>query len=634
MQPETAYEALRESYRNDDLTKLVSNFVGAKPPPTRKEDMLAALMRLIEGEQLQLTWGQLTSMEKAMVAQTVWSDTGFFDRQKFAATWQIFRSGDPAGAADREEETDPNVVFGSRWTEGKGRKPLLIELLMPNGVMSREIQRRLKAIVPEPEPPAVVSVDAPPDFVEMPTYTWNAEVGENKRGVESVPVVRREMEPAALRDLLSVLRLVDAGKVVVSEKNRWPTPGAMRQVDGVLDGGDYYPNEPSKGKEPQDFEEEQPGPIRAFAWPMLLQAGKLAQVRGSRLELTKAGRDALTAAPHEVLRGLWERWKTSDLLDELRRINVVRGQTGKGRRYLTKPPERRQAIAAALSECPVGQWVAIDELSRYMRAAGNAFKVSTDPWTLYIAELQYGTLGYDKGGILESRYLLCLLMEYVATLGMIDVGYIPPRSARPDYGKLWGTDDLAFFSRYDGLMFLRLTGLGAYVFGLNETYLPAPPEVRQVISVQPNLEIIAVGPLSAADVLMLDTFAEKNGQNVWRLDPERILDAEASGRSARELVGFLEAASGSEIPEAVDRFLGGLAARAGALRDLGPARLIGCADAELAAFIAGHPAAGKLCRLAGKDKLVVASSDQAAFARALRKLGFVLRQLPSDARGI
>jgi hypothetical protein len=62
---------------------------------------------------------------------------------------------------------------------------------------------------------------------------------------------------------------------------------------------------------------------------------------------------------------------------------------------------------------------------------------------------------------------------------------------------------------------------------------------------------------------------------------------------------------------------------------LGPARLIGCADSELAAFIAGHPATGKLCRLAGEDQLVVSARDQASFRRALRKLGFVLRQSPT-----
>jgi hypothetical protein len=215
-------------------------------------------------------------------------------------------------------------------------------------------------------------------------------------------------------------------------------------------------------------------------------------------------------------------------------------------------------------------------------------------------------------------------MEYAATLGLIDVAFIPPDGARPDYGGMWGTDDLAYFSRYDGLMFLRLTPLGAYILGLEESYEPAPLAMRQVIRVDADLQIGAIGPLSASDVLLLESFARKTGENVWRLDPERVLDAQAFGRSVGELAAFLESASGTELPEPVERFLSDLAARASALRDLGPARLIGCADPDLAAFIAGHPATGKLCRPAGKDTLVVAAKDESSFNRALRKLGFVL----------
>lgn len=632
-QPETAYEALRESYANSDLTMLVSGLVGVKPPPTRKDDMLVALMRFVERDQLPLTWAKLTALEQEVAAQTAWSDSGYFDAQKFAATREMLRSRSGDAAGGNEKQADPKTQFGFDWSEGGGRKRHLIELLMPRGVMARDVQRSLRKLVPEPEPPAIAGVDAPPESVGMPEAVWNDHTRSYDRRSVMAPVVRRETERASLRELVAVLRLVDSGKVAITEKNRWPTPGAIRQIAGSLEGGDYYPDDGSKSKQSQDANENRPGPIRAFAWPMLLQAGKMAQARGSRLELTKTGRAALMAPPHEILRGLWERWKESDLLDELRRINVIRGQTGNGRRHLTDPGDRRLAISAALGECPVGRWVSVDEFSSHMQAAGHEFLVSSNPWTLYVAEAQYGSLGYEGYGgwdILQMRYLLCVLMEYAATLGMIDLAFIPPAGARPDYGGMWGTDDLEFFSRYDGLMFLRVTGLGAYVLGVETSYAPPAPEMRKAIIVQPNLEITAMGPLSSSDLSMLDTFAEKTGDTAWRLDAERILDAEASGRSARELIDFLEAASGSEVPEEVDRFVGEVAARASAVRDLGPARLIGCADPELAAFIAGHPAAGKLCSLAGRDKLAVAARDQAAFLRALRKLGFALRQSPSD----
>jgi hypothetical protein len=85
------------------------------------------------------------------------------------------------------------------------------------------------------------------------------------------------------------------------------------------------------------------------------------------------------------------------------------------------------------------------------------------------------------------------LLEYAATLGVIDVVLIPPAGARYNYGDLWGTDELVYFSRYDGLMYFRITALGAYCLGTATEYQIAPVETKSVLSVLPNLEITAIG---------------------------------------------------------------------------------------------------------------------------------------------
>ena len=112
-------------------------------------------------------------------------------------------------------------------------------------------------------------------------------------------------------------------------------------------------------------------------------------------------------------------------------MNAIRGQTGKGRRGMTDPADRREAIAAALAECPVGQWVSADDFLKYLRAAGHEFEVTKAPWRLYFSEAQYGSLGdANTWRILEFRYLLCFLMEYAGTLGLLDLAYLPPAGAR------------------------------------------------------------------------------------------------------------------------------------------------------------------------------------------------------------
>jgi len=130
---------------------------------------------------------------------------------------------------------------------------------------------------------------------------------------------------------------------------------------------------------------------------------------------------------------------------------------GQGQRGLTAVAGRRNAIASALVECPVGRWVTVNEFFRYIRAAGHDFEVSRSLESIHFGSSlrQFGS-GGDDWIILQRRYILCLLFEYAASLGIIDIAYINPSGARADYGNFWGADDLDFF-RYDGrLIFVSL----------------------------------------------------------------------------------------------------------------------------------------------------------------------------------
>ena len=140
------------------------------------------------------------------------------------------------------------------------------------------------------------------------------------------------------------------------------------------------------------------------------------------------------------------------MLDEFSRVEAIKGQQrGVGRQSLFAPSRRRPVIAEALAECPVGTWVDFDEFSRFMQASGMEFNVTRNPWHLYIVNSNYGSLGYagyHGWSILQGRYLLCLLFEYAATLGLIDIAYTHPAGARDDFWDIWGADDLEYLSRY------------------------------------------------------------------------------------------------------------------------------------------------------------------------------------------
>ena len=237
---------------------------------------------------------------------------------------------------------------------------------------------------------------------------------------------------------------------------------------------------------------------------------------------------------------------------------------------------------------------------------------------------KYGSLENEGWGILNERYLLGLLLEYAATLGMIDVALIPPEGARRDFRNMWGSDGLPYFSRYDGLMYFRLTLLGCYCLGVDSDYQRPAVEVKAVLRVLPNLEIAATGSgLEQSDRLALGAYANPVSEFVWRLEPGKLLAAIEAGRQVEEIREFLKARSGEELPGTVSRLLDDVAERTTKIHDAGLARLVECADSALAALIANDSRTRKHCMRAGDRHLVVAASAEAAFRRGLRDAGYL-----------
>jgi len=599
----TLQVALTEYMNADDLRKLAA--LTKQKLPTRKGDLSDLILRHLGGERLRTAWQSLDELQRAAIAEVVHSSSTRFLADRFLAKYG----------------RDPNWGTGDKY--GYQRSPSMLGFFFyGNGVMPDDLKARLKAFVPPPVEARIKVIADLPAAHALPFSRWNPKTHATEKGTKEVPLAVHETERTAQRELLSILRLVDAGKVSVSDKTRRPSSTAIGIITNILEGGDYYPRLPVKDK----WHDENAGPIRAFAWPLLLQAGGLAQLSGSKLQLTKAGRKALAEAAAETIRTIWTKWVDTTILDELSRIDCVKGQSGKGKRGLTAVSARRDAIANALAECPVGVWILTDEFCRFMRASDNDLSVTRNAWNLYISEPQYGSLGYDNSArILDERYLYCLLLEYAATLGMIDVALIPPVGARRNYGNMWGTDGLAYFSRYDGLMYLRITPLGAYCLDVSSNYQPTPVDVRPVLRVLPNLEVAAIGAeLEQSDRLALDTYATRVSDLVWRLDADKLLAATEKGRPVREILEFLIARNGDAVPDTVTRLLDDVADRTSKIHDRGLARLVECADPALAALIANDSRMRRYCMRAGDRHLVVPAPSEAAFKRALRELGYLL----------
>jgi hypothetical protein len=276
---------------------------------------------------------------------------------------------------------------------------------------------------------------------------------ERAVAADAGPVLVRWTAPDALSNLVSVLELAADGQVRYSASTRRPTAATVKLVEDVLVAGDFY----DSGE-----------PIAAFAWPLLIQVGGMARLVGTRLELSSRGRAALARPSYEALGALWARWLGSVSTDELARIEAIKGQRKPG--TLTSAITRRAAVAAALAALQPGAWTGAGKVLASLRAQQQPPLVAARSlralWRLYVVDSYFGSLGHAGSrtwDLVEGRYALCVLFEYAATLGLIDVAYTDPRGARDDYRALWGADQLSCLSRYDGLSAVRVNELGAAV---------------------------------------------------------------------------------------------------------------------------------------------------------------------------
>jgi hypothetical protein len=569
--------------------------------PTRKEDIIQYILECLDDKAiLKAIYDRLNSVDQSAVQEVIDSPSSRLDLTRFRAkygsspglsnSWEYFRY------ANRRNEVE--FAWLALW-------------MTSDGIMPRQLRDQLKSFV---KPPHALT----PEYLES--------LPETKRlfhDEDEVDIVVHATENAAIRDVMAMLRLLDAGKIGIGAATGKPTKPGAKAIRDILSAGDFYP-EDSEASHNYDVQMGEAG-IRPFAWAMLMQAANLAQANGNKLGLSKSGTRAMKQNPPELLKQIWDRWLKNNLLHELNRIEIIKGQKSKGRPLAAAAPDR-QNIACALAELDEGRWIETRSFFKFLVASGNGITVVRNPWKLYIGDANYGSFGYShiRWDHVEGRFALAFLLEYAATLGIIDVALIPPWNSRDDFSDLWGAGDLSCLSRYDGLFAIRLNALGAWILGNKKKYEPVFHD-EPCFQVLPNMEVSRIGPgATPADVLFLERFSDKVSEQVWRLSAQKMLECTENGVRIDEIQTFLEARNRSELPQTMIVFLKDMKQRTGQVKDLGPARLIECASDAIAQLIANDTKLKGLCILAGDHHLVVPAENEMQFKKALRGLGYGL----------
>lgn len=511
----------------------------------------------------------------------------------------------------REELKFPSLKDSWKRTEAVTPFWLFMEQDTSSYFMNETTAEELRKFLKQPNDPEVeIVLDLPETIAGIPTW-------QNENPIDR-DIIQSLSASLVFRELPRVLALVDRGRIKITEKTKLPTAGSVKSISEVLAEPDFLVESPEKGA-------TKCGPVRAASWGRLVRACGWARAKAGNLVLTKAGKAAMTAPSPDHMKEAAYALCSDDAFDELNRIDHIRGQSGKAKQDMSPPGQRRKSLMDGISQWPLGEWIEMHEAFRYLSSTGNVTSVCADAWNLYFCEKQYGSLAYSGyEGDLDRQYVRVFLFETMATLGLIDIAYIYPHHLWPEFGGSWGTDDLPFCGRYDGLLYVRLNALGAYSLGVTQEYLAEAVEQPSIFRVLPDFDVVVNAPkLTELERCHLEVFARPVSGNVWKLDRGVVIKELERGTSLEEIRAAVRAQNEGDLPGTVEQFFDDLIESTCALERGERAITVNVSSSEIAARIVADTAAGKLCHLAGDQVLFVPEKRESAFRAAVRKMGYV-----------
>ncbi|MFO7749861.1 MAG: hypothetical protein R6V54_07170 [Desulfobacteraceae bacterium] len=556
-------EIVTTTYRVDDL-KAIAGHLGKKYP-TRKAELVNHIVETLFANLDSIVAG-LTPDEKRVLSETVHTWQGEFRVDQLKAKY-----GD-------------SVLDCARSPRGKMPK---LGLFIVKGEIAPDLLEKLEKIVKKPEPEKITYCDLP-------------ETGE---------LMVRTTDHDACINLNTLLTMVQKKEIRVSKTTGRPTAAQVKKISSLLKNGDF-------------FDDDEIGPVQAFAWPLLLQGGGLASIEGTQLKLTKKGTAALKKDLSQGIKAIFTRWEKTKIIDEFSRVKAVKGQKSAKGRTMTSPVRRRPVINEALACLEPGRWVTVDELSRFMLSESYTFEMCNNAFKLYFGDPNYGHLDYyDVWPLLNLRYLLIYCLEYLATLGLMDVAYQHPEDARNDYQSCWGADDKPFLSHCDGLRYIRLNDLGAYVLDISSVYRPGDDNGFQLDGA--NIVYTGKGDPSPDQRIFLDSFAQPQEKGTWQITIPSLLNAVKAGKSVKEIKSFVKTVTSEKPGKVLDSLFKKVEATSESIVDRGKATLLECSP-RLQKQILADKQLKSLCLPAGNRHIAVLPEKEALFTKHLEALGFII----------
>jgi hypothetical protein len=359
---------------------------------------------------------------------------------------------------------------------------------------------------------------------------------------------------------------------------------------------------------------------RLYLLRQLLEEMGLAQVKQGRLQPT--GKDPLKTnpfwqlSPAEQVNDCLEAWSNLSGFKDIGGDNVKKY----GLRFLPA----RQALLNVLKTQPAHIWQDPAELLEQLWAKDINFLIPDHSsvenqrgsyyYSRYSAAYFYGTSRellqiFEQ---LETQFINACLSGFLYQLGVVELGQ---ETAGPGAGQIqtWHA--------------FRLTSLGQGALG-QDSPESLPTDHTGKLVVQPNFQIMAIGPVGLDVLARLDLFADREqadrGAFQYRLSRDSVYRAQQAELPVSDIIAFLETEGQADLPQNVRRSLDEWAGHHERIVFRRGVTLLQAANPDLLERLRNEPLTGKfLARPVTGDVALVKHKRQPQLVDALLEQGFL-----------
>ncbi len=300
----------------------------------------------------------------------------------------------------------------------------------------------------------------------------------------------------------------------------------------------------------------------------------------------------------------------------------------KGMGYLYQENTKVQEnIVALLRQLPVEKWVSANNLLKYAMYRDidlKPFSYSMANQYLYFnVDAHYGYK--EKYAITESFYAPVVIEATLkgsfflfASLGLVQIAFKQPEHVVASHF------NRSYLSPYDGLQYIKLTPLGAYLCGLTRTY-EAPKTDQSDVLLDENNLFISYNGKDKAKQLVIDQIAKKVGETLYKSDEETLLKGCSDGHDIKTKIDSFKEIISAEPPHVWNTFFDALLNKAQQIKAIQEYRLFPLPNhPELLRLIARDGNLKKYIIKAEKHHIAIEKRNIIKVKNYLKQFGFLI----------